>query len=154
MMIARFSTAKALGVVSVTFMAILVLYGLVFFGAEHPLAYFAAKPQWVALLVVALPGSLWLLWRAAMIFSSVVWHKGAAIWTDGPVLIFTSRHVFHAPVNAIADVSAGTYTWGGVRFETIILHLKDGRSKTISTALLCPDCQNIVAGLNAVMGTA
>ncbi len=57
-------------------------------------------------------------------------------------------------MNAIADVSAGTYTWGGVRFETITLHLNDGRSKTISTALLRPDGKNIVASLNAVMGTA
>jgi hypothetical protein len=87
-----------------------------------------------------------------MIFAQVVWHGGAAIWTDGPELIFTSRRVFCAPLEAIAEISAGTYPYGGFRFETITLRLKDGKSKVISTALLCPERQKIIADLHVAVG--
>ena len=152
MVIARFSTIKALSVAFINLMMILAFYWVVFFETEHPIQYFVAKPHWVLLLVVALPGSVWLGWRAAMIFAQVVRHGGAAIWTEGPELIFTSRRVFCAPLEAIAEISAGTYPYGGLRFETITLRLKNGRSKVISTALLSPERQKIIADLRAAAG--
>jgi hypothetical protein len=58
MVIARFSTIKALSVAFINLVMILGFYWVVFFETKHPIQYFAATPHWVLLLVVALPGSV------------------------------------------------------------------------------------------------
>jgi hypothetical protein len=151
LIVAHFSRVKAIAVVSANFAMIVALYWLIFTWPGGFQNYLISKPQWAGFALVALPGSIWLLWRVYRLFFQIFFDDAVAIWIEEDTLIFTSKNILTIDFNEVDRFEAGYRTWFGINLKTITIYLRGERRELISGGMLNPTWTKVATELTTFL---
>lgn len=150
MLIARFSAMKAASIAVVIFVPT-IAFGWLVSISQRDVSIFKGNGGVLGLIVLAAVAAMWFVYRIGAIFFQILFRQGSAIWSDGGNLIFTNRFIWRIGLTDIDSVSAGVFSYLGLKFKTVNIYLRNGTRRTISTGLLQETQAQIISELKVVL---